>query len=115
MSGVIFTQASGPLIPSPAKPASSPVAKSNGNASVSDTNIAELDVPKFVSPRLRLDPLLDTVILEFRDDQSGSVLQTVPTQAQLKLYALTNGVHKPGEPAASTVAPAKIAKHSSRY
>ncbi len=37
------------------------------------------------SPRMRLDPALGLVVLEFRDDQ-GQVVQTLPSARQLAAY-----------------------------
>jgi hypothetical protein len=41
--------------------------------------------PPIINPKLKWDPALGLVVIEFRDN-SGNLTTTIPTQAQLKAY-----------------------------
>lgn len=40
--------------------------------------------PPFVSPAIRVDPIANQVVLEFRDSESGEVLKQVPSPQQVQ-------------------------------
>ncbi len=39
-----------------------------------------------INPNLRLDPALGLVVIEFRDDASGAITTSIPSQRQLEAY-----------------------------
>jgi hypothetical protein len=85
MSSVEATQTSAPLDTLPARPVEKLSATENQSTDISPILIA---VPKFESPKLRVDPSLNTIILEYRDALTGDELRQVPSKAQLKLYEI---------------------------
>jgi hypothetical protein len=42
--------------------------------------------PQYHSPQVEIDPLLNQVIVEYRDEQSGAPEYQVPSKSQLLLY-----------------------------
>jgi hypothetical protein len=50
------------------------------------TTAAASSAPQYHSPQLEIDPLLNQVIVEFRDGQSGAPEYQVPSKSQLLLY-----------------------------
>ncbi len=49
-----------------------------------DTPAVQDSLPPFVSPAIRVDPIADQVVLEFRDSESGEVLKQVPSPSQVQ-------------------------------
>jgi hypothetical protein len=102
MSSVETTLTSASLDALPARPVSSSAEDSSATESQgTDTPSVLIAVPKFESPQLRVDPVLNTVILEYRDAQSGEELRQVPSKAQLKLYQLHQEQFKAADQAAA--------------
>lgn len=61
------------------------VAPSSGANSVAARGESFVDsTPPFVSPAIRVDPIADQVVLEFRDSESGEVLKQVPSPNQVQ-------------------------------
>jgi hypothetical protein len=66
--------------------------------SAGDTTVAAITPPEpppaptpstpwqLPNPRLRLDPTLGLVVLEFHNDTNGAVTRTIPSQSQLEAY-----------------------------
>ncbi|MGB8843038.1 MAG: hypothetical protein WCC64_18440 [Aliidongia sp.] len=65
--------ANNPSAPAPSAPAAV-------NAAVAET------AAQFHSPQLEIDPLLNQVIVQFRDGQSGAPEYQIPSKSQLLLY-----------------------------
>jgi hypothetical protein len=50
------------------------------------TAAAPVGAPQFPSPRVEIDPLLNQVIIEYRDGQNGAQEYQIPSKSQLLLY-----------------------------
>jgi hypothetical protein len=101
MSSISALPSLGPDQAAPVKPANNlsvpaPSAPAAANAAVTETGA------QFHSPQLEIDPLLNQVIVQFRDGQSGAPEYQIPSKSQLLLYQ--------GTQAATTAAP--VTDHS---
>ena len=61
-----------------------PSTPSAGNAAATADSVS-----LFHSPRLEIDPLLNQVIIEYRDEQNGALQYQVPSKSQLLAYQAT--------------------------
>jgi hypothetical protein len=78
-SGQVTSVATPNNVSSPA-----PSTPSAGNAAATADSVS-----LFHSPRLEIDPLLNQVIIEYRDEQSGLAQYQVPSKSQLLAYQAT--------------------------
>lgn len=104
MSDISVLQAPGPVPVTTAKPAvnasaEAPAPVAQGSAAIEVAAPVEQKL-QYSSPRLEIDPLLNQVILQYRDGQSGIAEFQVPSKAQLQLYQDTAD-HGSAAPAAS--------------
>jgi|GEM_PF-3964339 hypothetical protein len=100
MSSISVLQAPGPGQVATVKPThnvSSPPPSTTTAGIAADTG----SLPQYHSPQLEIDPLLNQVIIEFRDGQNGAPQYQVPSKAQLLLYQGTQA------PAATTAGTGK--------
>jgi hypothetical protein len=93
MSDISVLQAPGPAPVTTAKPAvgagaEAPASPASASAATEAAAPVEQKV-QYSSPRLEIDPLLNQVILQYRDGQSGVAEFQVPSKAQLQLYQNT--------------------------
>jgi hypothetical protein len=98
MSDISVLQAPGPAPVTTAKPAvgasaEAPTSSVPGPAAPG-SGATEAAAPveqklQYSSPRLEIDPLLNQVILQYRDGQTGVAEFQVPSKAQLQLYQNT--------------------------
>jgi hypothetical protein len=106
MSSISVLQAPGPGQVASVKPVNNvsspaPSTTTPGQAFAADP------APSYDSPRLEIDPLLNQVILDYRDGQSGIAEYQVPSKSQLLLYQGTqnqaSAAAKPNESGFSSV------------
>jgi hypothetical protein len=85
MSSISVLEAPGAAQGAAVKPSSVGSAPVAPSPTVTTTTAAN-SAPLFHSPQLEIDPLLNQVIVEFRDGQSGAPEYQVPSKSQLLLY-----------------------------
>jgi hypothetical protein len=91
MSDISVLQAPGPAAVTTAKPAVSSRAEAPAPSAATEAAAPVEQKPQYSSPRLEIDPLLNQVILQYRDGQTGVAEFQVPSKAQLQLYQKTAG------------------------
>jgi hypothetical protein len=69
-------------------PSAKPVTGAVVQAPINDvgTAAAPVSTPNYPSPILAIDPLANRVIIEYRDEKSGTVTQQIPPKDAVLLY-----------------------------
>jgi hypothetical protein len=68
-----------------AAPSSTTATSASTTSASTSTTVPTVLYP---SPRIYIDPTLDTVIFETRDPVTGEAIQQIPSEQQLRLYRL---------------------------
>ncbi len=87
MSSISVLQAPGLGSVAPAKPSAVVTPEAPLNAAPTPAASGQADT-YYPSPSIRVDPSLNTVIIEYRDARTGDETSQFPSKAQLELYEL---------------------------